>query len=259
MKNKMELKQLIGNNAYWTINKAIAKKYGLNATLVLQHLIDLEENYFKGDFWQTSKSLQESLGLSKYLISESLKSLIKGDLISVENKVREGSRVISKVYHFTLLKSNISKVFNQCQSKDLTDEGKEIEPLKVKDFDQVDKEKDNKEKLNKENILDVPSDDDIKGKIFFKIVNHYPKNRIGNRQHGLKKFKVLTIDNAKLAAINLKRYLKLSEGFHKSLQNYIAEECYSEDWLRAEETKNDKQSNKQNDTKTFNGTYDDLT
>ena len=45
MKNKMELKQLIGNNAYWTINKAIAKKYGLNATLVLQHLIDLEENY----------------------------------------------------------------------------------------------------------------------------------------------------------------------------------------------------------------------
>lgn len=94
------------------------------------------------------------------------------------------------------------------------------------------------------NILDVPSDDDIKGKIFFKIVNHYPKNRIGNRQHGLKKFKVLSIDNAKLAAINLKRYLILSEGFHKSLQNYIEEECYSEDWLRAEETKNDKQSNK---------------
>ena len=71
----MELKQLIGNNAYWTINKTIAKQYGLNATLVLQHLIDLEENYFKGDFWQTSKSLQESLGLSKYLISESLKSV----------------------------------------------------------------------------------------------------------------------------------------------------------------------------------------
>jgi hypothetical protein len=109
------------------------------------------------------------------------------------------------------------------------------------------------------NRLDVPSEDDIKGKIFFKIVNHYPKNRIGNRQHGLKKFKLLTIDNAKLAATNLKRYLNLSEGFHKSLQNYIIEECYSEDWLKAEETKNDKQNNKQNDTKTFSGTYDDLT
>lgn len=91
------------------------------------------------------------------------------------------------------------------------------------------------------NILDVPSDDDIKGKIFFKIVDHYPKNRIGNRQHGLKKFKLLTIDNAKLAIKNLKRYLSLSEGFHKSLQNYIIEECYSEEWLKAEETKNNKQ------------------
>lgn len=257
----MELKQLIGNNAYWTINKTIAKQYGLNATLVLQHLIDLEENYFKGDFWQTSKSLQESLGLSKYLISESLKSLIKGDLISVENKVREGSRVISKVYHFTLLKSNISKVFNQCQSTDLTDISKDILPLKVKEFDRVDKEKLNKEKLNKENILDVTSDEDYYGKIFFKIVDNYPANRIGNRQHGLKKFKLLTKDNAKLSAVNLKRYLATANEprFIKSLQNYIVEECFSEKWLKAEETKNDKQNNKQNDTKTFSGTYDDLT
>tara|TARA_R110000782_G_scaffold194037_1_gene283625 strand:- start:512 stop:1330 length:819 start_codon:yes stop_codon:yes gene_type:complete len=272
MKKKMELKQLIGNNAYWTINKTLAKEYGLNSTLVLQHLIDLEENYFKGDFWQTSKSLQESLGLSKYLISESIKSLIKGDLISVENKVREGSRTISKVYHFTLLKSNISKVFNQCQSKDLTDDGKvfnkcqskdltddgkEIQPLTVKKFDQVDKEKLNKEKPNKENILDVTSDADYYGKIFFKIVDNYPANRIGNRQHGLKKFKLLNKDNAKLAVINLKRYLDTASEprFIKSLQNYIEEHCFSQKWLEAEETKN----NKQNDTKTFNGTYDDLT
>ena len=131
--------------------------------------------------------------------------------------------------------------------------------MKVKEFDRVDKEKLNKEKLNKENILDVTSDEDYYGKIFFKIVDNYPANRIGNRQHGLKKFKLLTKDNAKLAATNLKRYLSLSEGFHKSLQNYIIEECYSEDWLKAEETKNDKQNNKQNDTKTFSGTYDDLT
>jgi len=106
------------------------------------------------------------------------------------------------------------------------------------------------------NILDVTSDDDIKGKIFFKIVELYPKNRIGNRQHGLKKFKLLTKDNAKLAATNLKRYLKLSEGFHKSLQNYIIEECYSEEWLKAEETKNNKQDI--NNTKTFSGNYDDI-
>lgn len=236
----MELKKLIGNNSYWTINKALAKEYGLNATLVLQHLIDLEENYFKGDFWQTSKSLQESLGLSKYLVSEALKLLIKSELILVENKVRKGSRVISKVYHFTLLKENISKVFNQCQSKDLTNKGKEVLPTTVKEFNSVDKEKLNKEKLNK--VLDVPSDDDIKGKIFFKIVELYPKNRIGNRQHGLKKFKQLDINQAKLAAVNLKRYLAVAGTYVKNLQNYITEECWSDEWISGEEETKSKKT-----------------
>tara|TARA_R110001632_G_scaffold33694_2_gene86421 strand:+ start:516 stop:1262 length:747 start_codon:yes stop_codon:yes gene_type:complete len=248
----MELKKLIGSNSYWTINKALAKEYGLNATLVLQHLIDLEENYFKGDFWQTSKSLQESVGLSKYLVSEALKLLIKSELILVENKVRKGSRVISKVYHFTLLKENISKVFNQCQSKDLTNKGKEVLPTTVKEFNRVDKEKLNKEKLNK--VLDVPSDDDIKGKIFFKIVELYPKNRIGNRQHGLKKFKQLDINQAKLAAVNLKRYLTIAGAYVKSLQNYIDEACYSEEWISGEEETKSKKTTITN-TKDFDTNY----
>ena len=86
------------------------------------------------------------------------------------------------------------------------------------------------------NILD----DDIKGKIFFKIVQMYPKNRIGNKQHGLKKFKKLDINQSKLAATNLKRYLKVAGQYVKSLQNYITEECYTEAWLSAEETNTKK-------------------
>lgn len=105
------------------------------------------------------------------------------------------------------------------------------------------------------NILDVPSVDDIKGKIFFKIVELYPKNRIGNRQHGLKKFNKLDIEQCKLAARNLKRYLKVVGTYVKSLQNYIEHECYTEEWLQAEESK--KQNNKP-DTKKFSGTYDDI-
>ena len=101
--------------------------------------------------------------------------------------------------------------------------------------------------INNNNILD----DDWYGKIFFKIVDSYPANRIGNRQHGLKKFKLLTKDNAKLSATNLKRYLATvnEPRFIKSLQNYIVEECFSEKWLIAEETKNNKQNiNKNNVT-----------
>ena len=43
---------------------------------------------------------------------------------------------------------------------------------------------------------------------FLRIVDNYPANRIGNRQHGLKKFKLLTKDNAKLAVTNLKTIFK---------------------------------------------------
>ena len=101
------------------------------------------------------------------------------------------------------------------------------------------------------NILD----DDIKSKIFFKIVELYPKNRIGNRQHGLRKFKQLDIDQAKLAATNLKRYLKVAGEYVKSLQNYIEQECYSEAWLKAEEKTKTKKTSITGNTKTFSGNY----
>jgi len=247
MKEIMNLKQLIGNNAYWTINKELAKEIGLEATLILQHLIDLDENYFKGEFWQTGKSLQEATFLSKYLVAKAINLLENKGYISVENKVPNNSKTISKVYHFEILKENISKLFNSNQSKNLTSVSKKIKQTTVKEFYQVDKEKENKEKTNK--VLDVPSDADYFGKIFFKIVEMYPKNRIGNRQHGLEKFKKLSKEDAKLAALNLKRYLKVAGTFVKNLQNYITEECWSEAWLIAEETKQNK--NNKPDTKTI--------
>lgn len=109
-------------------------------------------------------------------------------------------------------------------------------------------------------ILDVPSDTDTDkdfyGKIFFRIVDAYPKNRIGNRQHGLKKFKTLSKEEAKLAAKNLKRYLTVSGEFVKSLQNYIEQACFTEEWLQAEEAfKNKKQQTNKPDTKTFDTNY----
>ena len=252
---ELNLKELIGKDAYWTINKTLAKKIGLEATLMLQHLIDLEENYFKGDFWQSSTSLEASTYMSKHLVSKAIKTLSDNKLITVINKVPKGSHIISKRRHFEIHKDVIYSLFSY-QSKPLTDSGQNSLPTEVKTVNHVDKEKNNKENNNKENILDVPSVDDIKGKIFFKIVELYPKNRIGNRQHGLKKFKKLDMEQCKLSALNLKRYLKVAGTYVKSLQNYIDHECYTEEWLQAEETKFNKKDI--NNTKTFSGTYDDI-
>jgi len=98
-------------------------------------------------------------------------------------------------------------------------------------------------------------DDDILGKIFFKIVELYPKNRIGNRQHGLRKFKQLDIKQAKLALTNLNRYLKIAGQYVKSLQNYIDQECYSEAWLKAEEKTKTKQKSITDINHNFSGDY----
>jgi len=121
-------------------------------------------------------------------------------------------------------------------------------------------DQDNTTSNNNINNNTILGDNDYYGKIYFKIVDGYPKNRIGNRQHGLKKFKTLSKANAKLAAINLKRYLNcVSEPrYIKSLQNYIVEECWSEDWLSAEETKNNTDSIKyKSDGKTITTKYID--
>ena len=96
---------------------------------------------------------------------------------------------------------------------------------------------------NINNNIDVPSVDDIKGKLFFKLTDMYPKNRIGNRQHGLKKFKTLDIEQGKLALKNLSRYLDIAGEYVKNLQNYITEECWTEAWLKAEKETKSKKAN----------------
>ena len=134
------------------------------------------------------------------------------------------------------------------------------EPGPIVTGDQDNKTRSNKTRSNNEldEVSVIDNDKDFYGKIFFKIVEHYPKNRIGNRQHGLKKFNTLSKEDAKLAAINLKRYLKVAGPFVKSLQNYITEPCFTEEWLQAQEKQKLDQEVKPSKTKTFNSNYDNI-
>ena len=237
----MNIKQLLGSQAHWTINKHFAKTIGIYPTILLQHLIDLDENFFKGiesGFYQQQDRMLIDLPMSESQLRNATSELVKLNFITA---TRKG---IPPKYFYTINYVNLYGLINE------TFKGSKSEPMKVQKVNQKDKELSN----NTNNKNNINIDDDFYGKIFFKIVEKYPANRIGNRQHGLKKFKTLSKEDAKLAAVNLKRYLKLSEGFHKSLQNYITEECWSEAWLKAEENKNNKENTKL-DTKTFKGEY----
>jgi|GEM_PF-6331178 len=241
-----QLKKIIGAQAYWVINKDLANDIGLDATLVLQHFIDLQTTFFKdGGFYQQQSRILEDLPISLDYLRKAVKVLQKKGFLSV---VKRG---VPAKNHYTVHEGNVMVYLSSISS------GAPETRLEVSD--KHDKHQELNNTKNKDTNIDVPSDDDIKGKIFFKIVEFYPKNRVGNRQHGLRKFKQLDIDQAKLAARNLNRYLKIAGQYVKSLQNYIQEECYSEAWLTAEEKTKQKQTSiTDNKTKIFSGNYDDL-
>lgn len=230
----MQIKKLLSNTAYWTINKELARDIGLDATIVLQHFIDLQSSFFEdGGFYQQQNRIVKDLPITIDYLRKAVKVLVdKGFLLVVK-------RGVPAKNHYTVLEENIIAYMS-----DTTSDIREV-PLEVsgKDDKTTTRKTTNTKNRKSKNIdtnLDVPSDDDIKAKIFFKIVELYPKNRIGNRKDGLTKFKELDINQAKLALVNLKRYLNTLDQTRwcKVLQNYITQECWSEEYLKLEETKN---------------------
>ena len=239
----MSIKKLLGLQSYWMINKELAREMGLEATLLLQHLIDLKENHFKKGtpFYQQQKRLAKELGLSEYQIRNATKKLVEMDFVSVK---REG---IPPKYHWTIKDSNLYSFFS------LTYKDKEIESIKVEEVDHK-----HKEKLNTNKNINTNKDEDVISKMFFKLVDLYPQNRIGNRQHNLKKFKELSIEDCKLSLLNLDRYLEAANGYNKSLSNYIVERCFTDEWLIAQENVNKTKNQSINNTKQFDNDYDNI-
>jgi hypothetical protein len=95
----------ISNNAYWQINKHLAKTIGLEATLVLQHLIDLQTKVFeKIDFFQSTKQLMEELLLSKHHIQQSVSKLKQYGIITVECKSFNNKN------HYTVLLDRVEEL-----------------------------------------------------------------------------------------------------------------------------------------------------
>jgi DNA-binding IscR family transcriptional regulator len=247
---RTDIQKLLSINGYWTINKHLARTFGFTATALLQQLIELQCNNFpNGDFYQQQDNLAEKLGISEKILVSARKKLVETDLLIARRG--HGAK-----YYYTVKLDNITEFFEtdnmECSN---TTKGNVRTLQKVPANIKKQKHKEIKHKELLEEVssidIDINKEDDIKGKIFFKIVERYPKNRIGNRQHVLKHFKKLSTQECKLSLVNLNRYLEHAGGYVKSLSNYVTEQCYSEAWLQAEETNKNKKTdiNKGFDTK----------
>lgn len=81
-----KLKKIIGNQAHWTLNKELVKKIGIAETLVLQHLIDLQENIFEDEFYQQIGRISDELTLGEWKVKECLKTLKELGCIDIVKK-----------------------------------------------------------------------------------------------------------------------------------------------------------------------------
>jgi hypothetical protein len=86
MNIKTTTKSMIGLGGFWTINKKIYRKLGFGPTLLLQHLVDLEDSFFDGEFYQQYTRLEKDLGLTKKQLQDATKKLVEVGFISVIRK-----------------------------------------------------------------------------------------------------------------------------------------------------------------------------
>lgn len=256
---RIDIQKLLSIDGYWTINKHLARTYGFHATALLQQLIELQCEFFpNGDFYQQQDELSNKIGISEKVLVSARKKLVEADLLIAR-------RGYGAKYYYTVQLDNITKFFEVDESESSNVTKGNIPKLQKGTANR--KKQEHKEIKQKE-LLDVPSvsidtnvivdkELEAKAKIFFKLVDMYPKNRIGNRQHGLKKFKELDIKEAMAAIKNVQRYLKTVDEpkYIKQLINYIDQQCWHEDYLKLEETKS---TTKSKTTKTFKADYDDI-
>ena len=264
---RIQIQKLLSIDGYWTINKHLAREYGFTATALLQQLIELQCQFFpKGDFYQQQDELANTLGISEKVLVSARKKLVEANLLIAR-------RGYGAKYYYTVSLDNITKFFESEESEILEDTPMESSDSTKGNIPTLQKGTANRKKqkhkeIKQEELLDVPSvsidtnvivdkELEAKAKIFFKLVDMYPKNRIGNRQHGLKKFKELDIKEAMAAIKNVQRYLKTVDEpkYIKQLINYIDQQCWHEDYLKLEETKS---ITKSKTTKTFKADYDDI-
>lgn len=86
MKKEITVKHILGEQAYWVINKKMFKYVGLEATLLLQHFSDLQQNIFDGEFYQQHDRIAEELDLSRRKIENAINVLRESGFLSVKRK-----------------------------------------------------------------------------------------------------------------------------------------------------------------------------
>ena len=165
----MSIKKLLSQNAFWQVNKAMAKLIGVDSALILSDLIAREE-YFKsknmlvsingnGYFFVTSDDIEETTTYSYHIQKKCVKVLKDHGMIETF------LRGIPAKTHYRVVESKVEECFKSSSEKinKLKDLNQSIEIIKepvikniknsdVKDLITINKNKNNNTNKNNNNI-----------------------------------------------------------------------------------------------------------
>lgn len=136
----MILHKVLGQTAFWLVNKSIALEFGLESSVLLSDLID-KQAYFEtrgeldeeGYFYNTSEDIEKSTSLNYHSQKKNLKPLIEAGFVATKLK-----GVPAKL-HFKILENQILIFLNTVSKKT---EKQELENMELNN----NKDNNNKEK-----------------------------------------------------------------------------------------------------------------
>lgn len=117
----MKLKQIIGNQAHWNLNKDLVKKIGLTETLVLQHFIDLSDSFFdNGWFYQQQDRICDDLSIKVDKLRDVISRLKRFGVISIErrgmpnkNYYKVNPEKVMEIINMTIPQQDMGKTHNK--------------------------------------------------------------------------------------------------------------------------------------------------
>lgn len=80
------MKHILSQNAFWIVNKALAKEVGIDAALLLSDLVTKQEYFDEEWFFNTSENIETDTTLSAYQQRKAIKVLIDKEFIETKIK-----------------------------------------------------------------------------------------------------------------------------------------------------------------------------
>lgn len=190
----MNVYDFLGQNAFWSVNKKIARKTSVNAALLLSDLISKRQYFIVKHgksvdemFYNTVENIKLDTTLSKYQQSKAVKELEDAGFLLTEfkgNPRKKFFKLLDKSIIDFMQSEEDEKGVDHKRSKNLTTRSQKTSPLEVKKLDHsINKNKCNENKPNKNKVTNCSSQTDFYFSSVGKCLDYIREHKKLHKKH----------------------------------------------------------------------------